>query len=82
MEGNVRLQCPECRTWMIVMPSEIYEAVGNISGIEGEVQFLQQLKDDTAQTGDRLAVADATRSYVCPVCSHQGQLPPAAELAR
>ncbi len=77
MEGNVRLRCPECRAWVIVMPPEVYEAVGNISGIEGEIGFLEQLKDDTAQTGDRLAVADATGGYTCPECSRPGQLPPA-----
>jgi hypothetical protein len=30
MEGNVRLRCPECDTWMIVMPPEVYAAIGNL----------------------------------------------------
>jgi hypothetical protein len=80
VDGNVRLQCPSCDTYIIVMPSELYTAVGDLAGIEGEVQFSEVVKGDKALTGDRLAVADVDRSYTCPVCGDRGQLPPEDEL--
>jgi hypothetical protein len=43
VEGNVRLMCPGCRTWMIVMPPEIFQAVGDLWGVEGEVRFKEHL---------------------------------------
>jgi DNA-directed RNA polymerase subunit RPC12/RpoP len=82
MEGNVRIQCPECSTWFLVLPRDVLKATGNVSGPEGEISFLEHMRTDMAQGGDRLAVADGARGYACPACSHPGQLPPVAELRR
>jgi DNA-directed RNA polymerase subunit RPC12/RpoP len=79
---NARVKCPRCNVNFIVMPSELYKAVGDLGGIEGEVQFREQLKVDKAKTGDRLAVADVDRFYACPECGERGQLPPEDELRR
>jgi len=79
---NVGVKCPKCSTDFIVMPAELYKAVGDIPGLEGEVQFLEQLKTDKAMTGHRLTVADADRSYACPECGERGQVPPEDELRR
>lgn len=82
MEGNVRLECPGCGTDIIVMPSELFTAVGDLAGIEGELQFSEVVSDKEALTGDRLAVADVDRAYTCPVCGDHGQLPPEDKLRR
>jgi predicted RNA-binding Zn-ribbon protein involved in translation (DUF1610 family) len=79
---NVGVTCPECGTDFIVMPTELYKAIGDIGGIEGEVGFREQLKTDKAMTGDRLTVADVDRFYVCPECGERGQLPSEDELRR
>ena len=34
VEGNVALTCPDCSTSMIVMPSELFQAIGDLHGIE------------------------------------------------
>jgi hypothetical protein len=57
------------------MPSELYKAIGDQWGLEGEFGFREKLEDDKAQTGDRLAVADVE-------CGERGQLPPEEELRR
>ena len=79
LEGNVRVVCP-CGTSIIVLPSMLYEAVGEQFGIEGEVRFRDVVAGQVAATGDRLAVADAERGYTCPVCERRDRLPPADEL--
>jgi predicted RNA-binding Zn-ribbon protein involved in translation (DUF1610 family) len=79
---NVGVQCPRCGTNFIVMPTELYKAIGDLWGPEGEVGFREQLKTDKAKTGDRLTVADAERAYTCPECGERGQLPPEDELRR
>jgi hypothetical protein len=35
---NVRLECPGCGTNIIVMPPEIYKAIGDLKGIESELR--------------------------------------------
>jgi hypothetical protein len=64
------------------MPAQLSKAIGDLSGIEKELQFLEQFKHDKAKTGDRLAVADVDRRYSCPECCHIEQLPPEDELRR
>ncbi len=81
-EGNVRLECPGCGTNIIVMPSRLYTAIGDLSGIEGEAQFSEVVRRKKAETGDSLAVADVDGAYACPVCGKPGKLPPADELRR
>jgi predicted RNA-binding Zn-ribbon protein involved in translation (DUF1610 family) len=78
---NVRVECPGCGTNFIVMPSRFYKTIGDQFGLE-EVGFREKLKNDKAQTGDRLTVADVDRFYTCPECGERGQLPPEDELAR
>jgi predicted RNA-binding Zn-ribbon protein involved in translation (DUF1610 family) len=80
IEGNVRVLCPGCGTWIIVLPAVLYGAVGNLMGIEGEVRFRDVVAGQVAATGDRLALADAERRYTCPVCERRDLLPPADEL--
>jgi predicted RNA-binding Zn-ribbon protein involved in translation (DUF1610 family) len=80
MSQNVRVQCPTCRTWIVVMPPHVFEAVGDLWGIEGELGFREKIAGDTAQTGDRLAVADMDGRYDCPKCGNPGRLPPMDEL--
>jgi hypothetical protein len=63
---NVRVECPGCGTNFIVMPSRFYKTIGDQFGLEGEVGFREKLKNDKAQTGDRLTVADVDRFYTCP----------------
>jgi hypothetical protein len=67
--------CAECRTPIVVMPPNVYEAVGSIWGPEGELAFTEKVAGDSAQTGSRLAVADAHGWYACPVCGHRAQVP-------
>ena len=69
---NVGVTCPVCRTNFIVMPTELYRAIGDQWGLEGEVGFREKLKHDKALTGDRLAVADVDRFYTCPECGERG----------
>jgi hypothetical protein len=42
MSQNVRVQCPTCRTWIVVMPPHVFEAVGDLWGIEGELGFRER----------------------------------------
>ena len=39
MEGNIRLGCPWCDTNIIVMPPDLYEALGQWGGLEAQVEF-------------------------------------------
>jgi hypothetical protein len=65
------------------MPSELYKAIGDQWGLEGEVGFGEKLKDDKAQTLNRLAVADpSTASTPIPSAGERGQLPPEDEPRR
>ena len=77
---TVGVQCPNCRTHIIVLPAKLYKAIGDLQGAEGELQFLEHIKTDKAKTGHRLAIADVDGRYTCPECDHPGQLPPEDEL--
>jgi hypothetical protein len=79
---NVGVTCPECGTSTIVLPSSLYTAVGNLTGIEGELQFHDVTNSMVAETGHRLTVADVDRGYACPVCGKRGELPSEDELRR
>ena len=79
---NVRFECPGCGTNIIVLPSHLFAAVGNVSGVEVELQFREAMTRKKAETGDRLAVADVDRAYACPECGKRGELPPEDELRR
>jgi hypothetical protein len=46
---NVRVTCPGCATNFIVMRTEMYKAVGDLWGIEGEVGFREKVKTDETQ---------------------------------
>jgi predicted RNA-binding Zn-ribbon protein involved in translation (DUF1610 family) len=81
-EGSVGLECPGCGTNIIVMPARLYTAIGDLSGVEGELQFGEVVRRKKAETGDSLAVADVDGAYTCPVCGRRGQLPPADKLRR
>jgi hypothetical protein len=71
------------RDQLLVMRTEMYKAVGDLWGIEGEVGFREKVKTGRdAETGNRLAVADVDRFYTCPECGERGQLPPEDELRR
>lgn len=72
---NVGIECPGCHTKFIVMPSDLWKAIGDQWGPEGEVQFEEWLRAEEAKTGDRLAVAGADRGYACPECGTRGVLP-------
>lgn len=81
MEANVRVTCPGCKTIIVVMPSAIYSAINDtFGGIEGEVAFTTNLKQQTAASGDRLAIVGPDRRYACPECGRRDRLPPAEEL--
>jgi hypothetical protein len=81
-EGSVGLECSGCGTNIIVLPSKLFKAIGDLSGVEGEAQFAEVVIGDVAKTGDRLTIADVEGAYTCPVCGDRGQLPPADELRR
>jgi hypothetical protein len=76
VEGNVRLGCPwGCGANIIVMPVDLYDAIGKSSGVEGEVQFRQVVQQSVTPGGDRLAVMDPQRRITCPACDRAIQLP-------
>ena len=77
MEGNIRLGCPWCDTNIIVMPPDLYEALGEWGGLEAQVEFSQVVHGSLTPGGDRLAVSDPRRQVTCPVCGRGIQLPPA-----
>jgi hypothetical protein len=70
VEGNVRVEC-ECGTGIVVMPSELFSAIEQTFGQESEIDFSIEPATDVAQTGDRLAIWDAERVYVCPECGRR-----------
>lgn len=81
MEGNVRVNCAQCGTTIVVMPPEVYRAINDtFGGIEDEIAFTRKLTQDRTVTGDRLAIGDPRRSYACPECGRRDRLPPAVEL--
>jgi hypothetical protein len=51
-EGSVGLECPGCGTNIIVMPARLYTAIGDLSGVEGELQFGEVVRRKKAETGD------------------------------
>lgn len=81
---TVGVTCPECGTKIVVMRPSVLEAVGKLftGGPETELGFLEQLKNDKARTGDRLAIADPERFYACPECGRRDRLPDDDELRR
>jgi hypothetical protein len=79
---NVRLECDGCGTDLIVLPPEMFRAVGARLGLEAELQLSQVTETLEAETGDRLAIADVDRFYRCPVCGDAGQLPTEDDLRR
>ena len=80
--GSVGVECPGCGTNIIVMASRVYAAIGDLSGIEGELRFREVMRTKKAETGARLTVADVDGAHTCPVCEKPGQLPPPDELRR
>lgn len=66
---NVGVTCTRCETLLVVMPPET------------ELDFTAHLAKSQPETGNRLAVADISGRYACPVCGARGQLPPPEELA-
>jgi hypothetical protein len=79
---NVGVTCPDCGTRIIVMPPDLFKAIGALSGVEGELQYQEVISEKKAKTGARLTHADVDGAYTCPACEQPGQLPPADELRR
>jgi hypothetical protein len=79
MEGNVGVTCTRCETFVVVMPAEVYKAIGDALGPESEIDFSAHVATGDPATGRRLAIADVNRVYACPVCGKRGALPPPEE---
>jgi hypothetical protein len=79
---SVGVPCSRCGTKLIVLPGTLYKAIGDLGGVEAELQFAEVTVGDTAKTGAVLTVADVHGGYTCPNCQERGQLPPDDELYR
>ena len=61
--------CRKCGTQIVVLAPSVLKAAGaSTSGVDGELEFLRQVRTLEANTGARLAVRDAAGGYTCPVC--------------
>jgi hypothetical protein len=79
---SVGVPCSRCGTHLIVLPGTLYKTVGDLGGVEAELQFAEVVVGDSAKTGDVLTIGDVHGGYMCPKCEEHGQLPPDDELYR
>jgi hypothetical protein len=79
---SVGVPCSRCATQLIVLPGTLYNAIGDLGGVEAELQFAEVVVGNSAKTGDVLTIGDVHGGYTCPNCQERGQLPPEDELYR
>lgn len=61
--------CRNCGTRIVVLSPGVLKAAGaSTSGVDGELEFLQQVRVLEADAGARLAVRDAAGRFTCPAC--------------
>jgi hypothetical protein len=79
---SVGVECAACATELVVLPATLFKAIGDLSGVDGELQLAEVVVGDTTKTGSTLTIADVDGGYTCPKCGERGQLPSDEELYR
>jgi hypothetical protein len=79
---SVGVSCSRCGTQLIVLPGTLYKAIGDLGGVEAELEFAEVVVGNSAKTGDVLTIGDVHGGYTCPNCEARGQLPSDDELYR